>query len=175
MKRYSPFIIILLGLLVGLQGCQREIVKPLFEVESVATLTIDAGLNTIETHHYKIEDIASTLLAQLKTRNLSMDDIQVIKPQVVVFTSLDNETHFSFIQAVTVDIYTRKNPIEAEIAFQEFIPLNTKSELTLFPSLLNIKEYLSEELFSIDIGLRVRSFLNRNVDVRIDIIFQVEE
>lgn len=175
MKRYNPLILVCLTLLIGLQGCKREIVKPLFEVESVASLTIRAGLNTVETHHYIIEDIASTLLAQLETRNLSMDDIKVIKPQVIVFTSLDNETNFSFIQAVTVDMYTRKNPTRAEIAFQEFIPLSTKSELTLFPSLLNIKDYLAEELFSIDIALRVRTFLPRNVDTRVDIIFQVEE
>ena len=138
-------------------------------------MTIPAGLNTVETHHFIIRDLTSTLYAQLETRNLSLDDINIVKPQLVVLTSLDNETEFNFLEAVTVDIYTRKNTKKAEIAFQEFVPFNTRSELNLFPSLLNVKDYLAEELFIIEVELRVRTFIARNVETRIDLIFRVEE
>ena len=155
-------------------GCKKGNVQPLFEIESVASFTIQAGLNTVETHHFLVKNLTSSFQAQLETRNLSLDDLSIIKPLSMVITSLDPDIEFSFISSVTTNMYMVDPDKGLEIYFREPVPINTKSTLELFPSLLNIKDIISQPLFNIDVMLRLRTFINRNIDVRLDMVFQVE-
>ena len=173
MRSYRIIYIIIPAIL--LLSCNKENLRPLFEVESVTSFTIPAGLNTVETHYFPIRNLTSSLAAQLETRNLTLDDISVIKPQTLVLTSLDPDVEFNFITSIISEMYT-VNPDEGlEIYFREPVPINTKSDLVLFPSLLNVKDYISQSLFNIEMKLRVRTFINRDIDVRVDMVFQVQE
>ena len=154
---------------------KKKEVIPLFEIESIASIEIPVGLNTVETHYINIRDITSTLAGQLETMGLSMDDISIIKPQSFVMTSLDGDVDFSFISRISSEIFTRAIPEKTEIFFMEPVPLNTRSSLILFPSLLNIKDYLTGPSFNIEVKFNVRGFTPRNIEARIDMIFQAHE
>jgi len=171
---HRNIILIALSVLL-LSGCKKQNIIPLFEVESVGDFTIRAGENPIETQYYVTRDLTSTLAAQLETRNLTIDDISVIKPQAFILTSLEPNVDLNFITFVTADIFIRDPQQNIEIAFQEVVPPNTRRDLVLFPSLLNVKEVLEKSTFGVQVGVRVRSFLNRSVQVRMDMVFQVQE
>ena len=171
MKAYQHII---WGLFIALllQSCKKDDIVPLFEIESITTIEIPAGLNTVETHYINIRDISSSLQAQLAAQGLSLDDIDVIKPQSFVMTSLDGDTDFSFIFRISSDIFTRAIPDRSEIFFMEPVPINMRNRLSLFPSLLNIKDYMAGPTYNIEVQFNVRGFNPRNVEARIDMIFQ---
>lgn len=174
-KKFISVNLLLGTFLILLMGCKKEEEFPLFEIESIGSIMIPAGLNTVETHYINIHDLTSTLGAQLETRGMTLDDLSVIKPQSFVMTSLDGDVDFNFIARISSDIFTKSNPNSSEIFFMEPVPLNTRSSLVLFPSLLNVKDYFKESSFSIEVKFNVRGFSTRNVEARIDMVFQAHE
>ncbi|MCB0657867.1 MAG: hypothetical protein KDC57_17095 [Saprospiraceae bacterium] len=165
-----------LWLVIGMylfSGCRKdEVSKAIFTVESTTSFTIPAGLNTVETHYFLVENIPSSLNAQLKSHNLTLDDLTKINPLQCRLIALDGSPTYQFIENISVRIYTKKNPTKREIAFMEPVPLNTGSNLQLFPTLIDVKDYLSSSVYSVEIRLRLRGFSSRTVDTRLDLAFE---
>jgi len=159
--------------LIGIGGCHKDDgPKAVFTVESTSSFTIPAGLNTVETHYFVVNNIPSTLEAQLKSHNLTLEDLEKINPLQCRLLALDGTPTYQFIQDISVMIYTKKNPVKREIAFMEPVPLNTSSTLQLFPTLIDVKDYLTSSVYSVEIRLRLRGFPSRTIDTRLDLAFE---
>ncbi len=154
-------------------GCKKNQLDGLFEMESTQSFVLPAGLNSVESHFFRIEKIPSSLPAQLKSRNLKLDDINRIQPKEFTFTSLESNSQYSFIQDVTINIYSRLNNTKKEIAFLDPVPPNTDKVIHLFPTLVDVKDYMSEEFYNVEIRIRVRGFAPRSIQTRVDLIFEV--
>jgi hypothetical protein len=159
--------------IVLLAGCSDETPQALFSFTKEVTLEIPAGLNTIDTHNFLERDITNEVQLILDQRNLTWDDISRVDPGDVTLTSFD-VSNYRFIQAVSILISNPANPaVEKEMAFLEPVPINTKGDLHLFPTLVDLKEILSGRMYTLRTKIKLRSITPVFIEARLLIEFHV--
>lgn len=152
-------------------SCKENTPNELFEIESVSSLTIPAGLNTITTHIFTLPNITSSLQAQLANKNIKLSDLQSINPKDVQLTALTSNVEYSFLSDISVRYVELKDLNQKEIAFLDPVPFNAKSSIHLFPTLVDLKDFFKVDRYNLEIRIRLREFIPKSVDTRLDLRF----
>jgi len=146
-------------MLIGLtlQSC-RERTPELFQIQMEERINFNAGLNSIETHVFLLEDIPSTLEALAEQKGVTMDDISSVKPAIASLEGVFQEIDYSIVEEITINLIDpNDNTNNREVFYQELINLNHKGPLQLFGSLPDLKEILQEETYNLEIAIRFRT------------------
>ena len=132
--------------------------KELFTVEMEARLDIPGGKDNIWTHVFVLQDIPSTLEAFAQQRGYSLENIDRVNSSIASLEGVFETVDYSNFDRIAINI--RKNDdIESarEIFFQEIIPFNHTGPLQLFGSLSDIKPYLVDEFFDLEVEIRFKA------------------
>ncbi|MFK7932792.1 MAG: hypothetical protein AB8G22_04740 [Saprospiraceae bacterium] len=115
---------------------------------------IPAGLNTIESHFFVLEDIPSNL--GLYFAEADTADIRAIVPREARLTSLDGTNiDFDFIFEISIRLCRTDGSLcNREIFYRDQIPENIGSSLGLIPNENNVKEELLAGEYTIEVVLQ---------------------
>jgi len=154
MRFYSVLFTILI---ISFSSC-RNTENELFEIQMEARLDISAGLNSIETHIFVLEDISSTLEANLVQKGMSIDQVNSIKPSTALMDGVFNEIDYSIVEEIAINIVDGTDSSnKIEVFYQELIPLNHSGPLQMFGSLPDIKDILNNDSYDLEVEIRFRT------------------
>jgi hypothetical protein len=121
-----------------------------------AYVTIPAGLNTGFSHHFIIRDIPGVDYAELVSA----------RPAYVTLTTEYGEFNMDFVQQGFM--YTVKDSVRQETAYQTDLPLTNNTFAQLYPSILEVKDHISQDVFDMELKLIFRSIPVTETRIRID-------
>ncbi|MGH1337691.1 MAG: hypothetical protein ACRBFS_16345 [Aureispira sp.] len=121
-----------------------------------AYVTVPAGLNTGFSHHFAIRDIPGVDYAELAAA----------RPTYVTLTTEYGEFNMDFVQQGFM--YTVKDGVRQETAYQTNLPLTNNSFAELYPSILEVKDHISQDVFDMELKLIFRSIPVTETRIRID-------
>lgn len=169
--RYSILFFLLVA--VSFNACDKA-QTPVFEMDMFFDIDIPPGLNTLETHFFIIEDVPTFATSLLAAQNLGPDDIGNIRGAISTVNSRFSGLNLDFIEDVGVHLVEKDDHnirSEAFYIFNDFIPLATKSEIEMIPTILDLKDLLLEETVDLEFRINFRSFIPQTFDGRIQMKF----
>ncbi len=163
------YFLFLIPLLFVLSACDKNNDIPDYDIEYLANVTFQAGLNSFETHNFLIQDIPTQRQSFL---NGTLDGIARIAPQRLNVQARNIGT-YEWIEQIEVYAYTDNEP-EVLIAFFDNVPLNTGSGFELVPSaIVDMKEHFATDFFSLRVKIRPRYVNTQSIDTRLTFSFNV--
>ncbi|MCP4443504.1 MAG: hypothetical protein GY810_31760 [Aureispira sp.] len=151
---HMPIYLLLLVTAFSILGCRKENRK---EIPFVSYVDIHpAGLDLVHTHHFVLRDIPG----------VPYEKILEAQPAYVRFSLIYGENDLDFLRDVTVDAVTDTS--RQEMGYHEFIPITNSRELELNPSIVDLREHVTQEYFDIMLNLEFRSVPVAETRLRID-------
>lgn len=121
-----------------------------------AFVTIPAGLNTGFSHHFIVRDIPG----------LSIDNLIEAQPAYVTLSIDYGESNLDFIQQAYFE--ARDGSVRQEMAYLTENPLDNSATVQMFPSILDMKDHLTKEMFDMELKLIFRQIPVTETRIRID-------
>ncbi len=148
----SSFFCFLL-LTVSFSACRKGAT---IDIPFRAYVVIPAGLNTGFSHHFAIRNIPG----------VDYEELISARPAYVTLTVEYGEGNMDFVQQGFM--YTVKDGVRQEVAYQTDLPLTNATFAQLYPSILEVEEHISQELFDMELKLIFRSIPVTETRLRID-------
>lgn len=173
MKIKGLTLLLLIALICG--SCDKNN-APLFQMEMFFELDIPAGLNTIESHFFLIQDVPTFAEALLTGNGMSPEDVGRINGLTANMTTRFSGLDLDFIENVGVFVVNGNNfedRDEAFYIFNDFVDFGSKTEIQMIPGLLDFKDQLLEETVDLELRINLRGFLPSELDTRVTLTFDV--
>lgn len=151
MGKLSFFCFLLLSL--SFNACRKGAT---IDIPFRAFVTIPPGLNTGFSHHFAIRDIPG----------VDYEDLIAARPAYVTLTVEYGEFNMDFVQQAFM--YTVKDGVRQEVAYQTDLPLTNNTFAQLYPSILEVKDHISQDFFDMELKLIFRSIPVTETRIRID-------
>lgn len=151
MSRYSFFCFLLV--ISSFSACRKG---ARIDIPFRAYVTVPAGLNTGFSHHFAIRDIIGVDYA----------DMVSARPAYFTLTVEYGEGNMDFVQQGFM--YTVKDGIRQEVAYQTDLPLTNATFAELYPSILEVNDHISQDVFDMELKLIFRSIPVTETRIRID-------
>ncbi len=144
-----------------------------FNLGTFAEFTIPAGANPLLISVFET-DVVFPYETQLGINGFSDAEITAINSDnALLFPQFESGFDLDFIHVVEVFVLNQSDSSDdKEIFFIDPADLGRKSELRLFPSLPNIKEYVRNETLRVRIEIQFRRSPTRNLDMLLDMDFR---
>ena len=148
----------------------------LFEVNNEVEFVMPGGLNTIETHIFVIRDIPTFFEPNLNSFGFRVEDVASINATRATILGSFQAIDYDFIGEIAIRAKSPKNPsLNREMFFMENIPFNHRGELRLFSSITDLTEIMKEKVFDMEIRIRLRSFVGRDIQHKLIFSYGVFE
>jgi len=142
---------------------------PLFVMELDAELLIPAGLNSLDSYYFVIEDVPTRIANYATTTFADIDRIQSSN------ASLEGrvlEFDYSIIDQITIHVISKSDPSnQKEIFYNNLIPFNEQNELRLLSSLSNVSDILIDDEINLGVRIIFRRFTPTEFDTRLYMTF----
>lgn len=170
---YMRLSSVLAALLLVFSNCQKERVKPGFDMVYQRELVLAPGLGPLVTHHFYLRDIPTRFKTLLQENEKTAADIQAILTRQASLVGIFGDADFSVVEEASLRVYEGSNPNGAiEAAYRFPTPIERSNQLDLIPSLADTKRVLSGDRFSIDLALRLRRNTTEETPVRLNLVFR---
>ena len=169
--RFRYLLIFLLPLF--LTNCKKD-ENVLFRMEYTEAFEIQAGLNTFETHHFLLKNINTNINSYLANYGGSASELLAINPRSARLETLFSNATYDIITDISVRMYLDDPTDYKEIFYREDVPFNTGSNLDLIPTLVDVKEMLTDERYSIDVAFLFRETPPEFIESRLTFDFFVK-
>ncbi len=166
---------ILIGICFWFSACKKEDDQFLFRMEYDQIISIPPGLNTVETYTFVLKDLPTNFQALLSTHGLTDEAVRSVNPGAIRLTDELNQLDFNRFEKVSLLASTGDFKNEKEIGYQETIPLNSSSQLQLFPTLVDARDIFSQQSFNLRLKIKLRNFLTSNSNVRLRIAMSARQ
>ena len=134
---------------------------------------IPAGLNVIDGHHILLKNIPTNYANLVQNAKAPANATISLLPDHAFLRDLFGGEDLDFIEKVSLRIYTNNNPTDRPEAFyQETIPLDIHSQLTLFPTTFEAAPFLNGAEVNVDIGFIFRRSPSTNVNLNLQMDFR---
>jgi hypothetical protein len=167
------FYAILVVLVASTLSCNTS--TPSFYIFKENDITIPAGISTIETHFFVINNINNTFQAELDSRGILADQIKSVNAGKGQFNPVFDDFDYGIMREVSIWLVSVTDPsLRKEIYYRDQIPLTEKNELRLLSGIANLKDFLlSEEKYNLEIQLKFRNFVPTELENRLTYNFAV--
>ena len=151
------------------QNCKKT--EAGFDLTYRRAFTIDVGLNTIESHNFKFNDIASDTAVFFQANGGTSSALvkQLVPRSMNIRTVFATDgSRLAFVDRVEVFISDPNRPQlgELPIFYRTDIPLSTDARIDLFPENVDVQKFLfNARTYSMRLNFRFRETPTRSVDV----------
>lgn len=154
-----------------ISSCNKDD-NPIFQTETFVDFEIPAGLNTIETHTFILNDVPLGIKSQLAAQGIDETAIKRLLSSRGLVQARFGDIDWDFVFEVSVRVIDPLNPSESEeIFYQDPVPLDTNEEIRLFSNITNLNKILLTDVASFEVKLRFRNFTPTNIDTRLTMSF----
>lgn len=144
-----------------------------FRMRLESNLEIPAGLNVLDGHHFLIKNIQTNYASLVNSANIPSHATVSLIPDHAFLRDIFGSEDLDFIEKVSLKIYTNNNPTDRPEAFyQESIPLDVNSELTLFPTTFEAAPFLNGAEVNVDIGFFFRRSPSSSINLNLQMEFK---
>lgn len=149
-------ILITFMIVISLLSCGSDR-QELFIVDNEVEFILPGALNTIETHVFIIRNVPSFYRTSLSANGASDDQVVSITATRARLMGSFGTIDYNFIAEISVRALSKSDPgLNREMYFQDRIPFNQSGDLELFSSISELKDILSEEVFDMEVRIRLR-------------------
>ncbi len=163
-------VLIYICFLLTIVSCKKQPV-PDFLLPMEVNFDVPVGLNTVETHYFRVPNIPTFLDLSLEGLGLSYEDVASITSRTGLITSSTGGTNLDFINRIIINIYDEDKV--TELFYLENIQFGSKEEIQLLASIPELRERMSQDFVNIEVGLGFRSFPPANFNCRAVLDFSV--
>ena len=165
---------ILLLVVVLTTSCKKD-VNSLFTYQFEVQVPMFPSTNTVITYHVVDDFVVSQLEAKMTEHNVRFEDIKTIQPMDIQIYPLGRPLSYGILQHIRVDIFEVSDPDDLILLAEEYPRLNEPSgTMDLLPGLSNVKDIVSQDVFGIDVGYRLRhplaESLSNVVRIKLDVV-----
>lgn len=136
-------------------SCNRN--KDRIELPFSAWVEVPAGLNTFYTYHFPVG---------VATFGSVPEGIINAQPGNIRLFLENGASTFDFARSIYIDAVTDTS--RNEIGFHVNMPVTNSATADLFPSIVNLKDHISQDSFDIELKIELRGITNATSRVRID-------
>jgi hypothetical protein len=174
MKIRSIFLLPLAMLLCF--SCKKdEQVRPGFDMDYRHDFSILPGLGTFVVHHFQLNNIPSRYQTYLSENTKTDTDITRIISTQANLSGVFGDANLDFVEEVKINIYPEADPTDyVEFAYRYPVPLDPGNNLGLISNEQNIKRFLKESRFNVDVIFRMRKTTTEEIPMRLDMKFRAE-
>ncbi|MDX1477833.1 MAG: hypothetical protein R3301_08990 [Saprospiraceae bacterium] len=149
-------------------ACRGDNRREVFELNYILDFTIQAGLNTIETHFIVNPAITSLFEERLDANSLTIDDVVAVEPRFAELSTIFNDEDLDFIRRLEIRVFDPFDPdFSREVFYLDPVPTNTRKSIRPFPGLSDVKEIVSQTTFGVEIRLAFRRIPSQSYDMRL--------
>jgi hypothetical protein len=154
----------LIAVIVLFSACGEQEV-PLFTMNFEEEFNVPAGLNTLETHTFVIQDIPSLLETYKSTFNVTDEQIANIRPSRASIQQIFSSLNYDFVERVSVWCVSNEDPsLRKEAFYIDFVPLSQGTDMKLLSGISDFKDIFSENNFDLEVKLKFRQFPPNQTD-----------
>jgi len=161
---------LLFFLLFCFAGCEKDDNTPGFDMIYQQDFFIPPGIGAFVTHHFYLKNIPTryqTLLGQAGKTDAEVTGVVPVQASLV---GVFGDANFAVVEEASLRVYQESNPNGyVEVAYRFPTPIDPSNVLDLIPSLANSKGIMSQDRFSIDLALRLRSTTTDETQVRLNL------
>ena len=174
--RYTYLLIIGLILTSSCKGDQRVVLFDMIYPNIV--FDIPAGLNASAIPQVlDLDNFQSNIDAYLQENNLSIEEIDAIRPSSATLTAINNEADYDFLGGISIRICPRNTEScrEAEEVFYlegRDLYQRAGSRVELLPTLINAKRQLQEQRFKLEVWLFLNEISPTRISSRLNLRFE---
>ncbi len=151
-------------------GDDREFISRDLSVE----FQIPAGLNTIESHFFKISNVPIFYTETLSNNGLDVNTPKEVSGLRALIRSKFNDVDLSSIERISVFIVNKSNRTDrVEIFYNEQIPFNQNREIRLLSNISNFYSYIKDNSIDLEVRIKFRGFLQIPVQGTLDFSYLV--
>ena len=172
MKSPIKILFFLAFAVISSGGCNNDDAVAGFEMVYTRDFEIFAGLNTFETHNFRLPNFSAQYASRLAANGLTKADISDVLPRRFLINNISGNITFNDLQRARLFISKTDGTLEREIAFLEPVPSDIGYQMDLVPTLATVAEILDTENFDLILKLNYRSVSSQSVDARITVVFQ---
>jgi hypothetical protein len=138
-------------------GCRTE-EDPLFIMEYVVEVPFEPSTNTVITYRIQHKNISSIFDRKLVENGLKSEDIKTVRVRSAVLYPASRKINYGILRRIDVSIFELIDPTDILVIAEEFpLPNESRDELPLLPGLPNVKSYVEQDFFGLDIGYVLRT------------------
>ena len=151
--------------------CKNDQRTELFEMQHIVDFELHAGLNTLETHFYRVNNLQSQFEARLSALNRDPNDIVSVTPKFAQLSTVFQDEDLDFIRQVFVRVFDPFDPdhVNTEVFYLDPVPPNTNTRIRPFPGLANVLNIVSMPTFGLEVGISLWEVTPKNFDMRLEI------
>jgi len=143
----------------------------IFEMDLFFDINVPAGLNTLETHFFIIEDVQTFSSTIISNNNEAEDNIGSILGATANLQTRFSGLDLDFIEDIGIHILDKDDHTKRHEAFyilNDVIPFGSKTNIDMLPSIVDLKKWLLDETVDIEFRINFRGFLPQEIDGRIE-------
>jgi hypothetical protein len=169
--KYKFFPALLLGFLMfSCSGNDRLFVQR----QIIENFQIPAGLNTIESHYFRISDV---YLFYKETLQLNAQDATIPREVSGLRASIRNRfsgNDLAVIDRISIFAVNKLDRTDrVEIFYNENIPLNQTNEIRMLSNISNFYSYIKDGKVDLDVRVNFRGFLQSPAQVSLDLTYLI--
>lgn len=169
----KPAFLLLLGWLLALSGCtgdNREYVERKLNL----TFNVPAGLNNIESHYFRINDVYMFLDETLEVHQLDTAQVDEISGGSARLYSKLGGVDFSDIERISVFAVSQTDAnFRKEMFYLEEIPLRNLDELKLLNGLADFSSLIEDNRLDIEVRIQFRRFSTLSMQLDLDFSYLI--
>ena len=170
MRNIITYTVVVVTLL-AIESCKQDRPTELFKMVYPVDFVLPAGLNTVQTHFYRVSNIQSQYQVQLDAVGRQDSNITSITPKFAALSTVFQDADLDFIRQVFIRVFDPADPdnINREVFYLDPVPPNTRTTIRPFPGLANVKEIASLPTFGIEVGISLWEVTPRTLDMRLTV------
>jgi hypothetical protein len=166
----SVIVILILSLLVGCNGTDRTFVQR----QIIENFQIPAGLNTIESHYFRLSDVNLFYNETLKANGFETTSPREVSGLRASIRNRFSGNDLSVIDRISIFVVNKQNRTDrVEIFYNENIPFNQANEIKLLSSISNFYPYIKDGKVDLDVRIQFRGFLPLAAQLNLDMTYLI--
>lgn len=161
-------ILALLIFILVISGCSGDD-RQYIERQLNLSFDVPAGLNNIESHYFRIDDVYMFLDETLEINNLDSSQVDQISGGSARLYSRIGGVDFSDIDKISVFAVSQTNKeYRKEMFYLEEIPFRNLNELRMLNGLADFSEFIVDNKLDIEVRIQFRTFSSQSMKLDMD-------
>jgi len=170
--------IILVFLALTSLSCRKDDLGILFRIPfQPVDFTIQAGLNTLDTWYFNIDNVPTNSLALFQANGIDTASVRSLVPQRARLRSVFDDVNYNFLFEIAVYLCEAgvQTPKCGKEVFYRFpLPNNPGIFVDLVPNPLEVKDLILRDKVNVQVMLRLLSPPPQFIEARLELEFAVK-
>ena len=125
----------------------------------------EPSTNTAITYRVRQRDVSSSFDKALGENNVKAEDVKTVRVRSAVIYPAAQRVNYSMLKKIDISIFENQDPDDLLVIAEEFpLPNENRSELPMLPGLPNLKRFVEQDFFGLDVGYVLRRPLSERLN-----------